>query len=84
MSKNYLTDGWTPQSWFFTRDHKRIALLYLVSVSFFFLFGGLAALAMRVALLSPHSSWLQPENYNKMFTLHGAAGHRALLFAGSG
>jgi cytochrome c oxidase subunit 1 len=30
--------GW--ESWLFTRDHKRIALLFLLTITFFFFLGG--------------------------------------------
>jgi len=71
--KNYLNNGYTLSSWLLTRDHKRIALLYLFSVTFFFLLGGLAALAVRLELITPHPDLLKSDTYNKMFTLHGVA-----------
>ncbi len=51
--KNYLNSEHGTLSWLFTLDHKRIALLYLASVSFFFLVGGLLAMAIRMQLLPP-------------------------------
>jgi cytochrome c oxidase subunit 1 len=33
-SENYLNTEKTLASWLFTHDHKRIALLYLVSITF--------------------------------------------------
>jgi cytochrome c oxidase subunit 1 len=71
MIKNYLNDEVTLQSWFLTKDHKRIALLYLLSITFFFFIGGAAATLMRLELVSPHGTMLSAETYNKMFTLHG-------------
>ena len=39
---HYLNDGYGISSWLLTRDHKRIALLYLAAVTFFFFIGGMA------------------------------------------
>lgn len=68
---NYLTDprGW--QSWLFTTDHKRIALLYMVTVTLFFFVGGAAATVIRLNLISPRGSLVTAEFYNKLFTAHG-------------
>ena len=40
---NYLNETQGLASWLLTKDHKRIAVLYLISVSVFFLLGGLFA-----------------------------------------
>jgi cytochrome c oxidase subunit I len=69
--KNYLTDGYGIWSWLLTTDHKRIALLYLVSVTVFFFIGGAAATLMRLELMTPAGDIVPPETYNKLFTLHG-------------
>jgi len=69
--KNYLTQDISLKSWLLTKDHKRIALLYLISITFFFAIGGFAALCMRLELLTPGPDLLKAANYNKMFTLHG-------------
>jgi cytochrome c oxidase subunit I len=69
--KNYLNADYGWRSWLFTRDHKRIALLYLVSITFFFLIGGTFAVLMRIHLVVPQGALVQPETYNKWFTLHG-------------
>ena len=42
-------------SWFTSVDHKRIALLYIATALFFFLFGGVEALLIRMQLFSPNS-----------------------------
>jgi cytochrome c oxidase subunit 1 len=68
---NYLNDGFTVKSWLLTTDHKRIAILYLLSITFFFFIGGLAALLMRLELLTPAGHLVQAETYNKLFTMHG-------------
>lgn len=69
---NYLNVSHTVSSWLFTKDHKRIAMLYLFSVSIFFAVGGLAAGIIRAELMFPRGSLLQSEGYNRMFTAHGA------------
>lgn len=68
---NYLTNGSTLRSWLLTKDHKRIALMYLISVSVFFFMGGLYAAAIRLELLTPSSDLLESGTYNKVFTQHG-------------
>jgi cytochrome c oxidase subunit I len=70
-SHNYLTNGHTLSSWLLTEDHKRIAMLYLISVSVFFLLGGAAAAAIRYELMSPAGTLLESDTYNKMFSAHG-------------
>ncbi|MBS1713136.1 MAG: cbb3-type cytochrome c oxidase subunit I [Armatimonadetes bacterium] len=54
-----------------TKDHKRIAVLYLISVTFMFLLGGLAAGLVRLELTSPHGQLFTSEQYNKLFSAHG-------------
>ncbi len=68
---NYLNVSYGLKSWLLTTDHKRIALLYLVSVTLFFVVGGAAAVMMRLHLLTPAGIMVQPETYNKLFTTHG-------------
>ena len=58
------------RGWLFTRDHKRIAILYTLSVTLFFLLGGAAAAMIRYDLIVP-SGELATEVYNKAFTFHG-------------
>ena len=72
MNENYLTAGGNGfGSWVLTRDHKRIAILYLVSISVFFMFGGAAASLMRAQLATPHGDLVTSDIYNRLFTLHG-------------
>ncbi|MEX0680223.1 MAG: cytochrome c oxidase subunit I [Balneolales bacterium] len=59
-------------SWLLTIDHKRIGLLYLFSIVFFFFVGGLLALMLRTELLTPAQNILDADTYNQIFTLHGA------------
>ncbi len=68
---NYLTNGTTLKSWLLTKDHKRIAIMYLITVSVFFLMGGLYAATIRLELLTPASDLLESGTYNKVFTQHG-------------
>ena len=68
---SYLGGQTTLGSWLFTKDHKRVAILYLLSITAFFLVGGTAALLMRLELLSPTPYLVTSETYNRLFTLHG-------------
>ncbi len=70
---NYLTFTRGIKSWMFTLDHKRIGVMYLVSVLASFFVGGLFALIVRTKLLTPGEvSWIDADQYNQAFTLHGA------------
>src|SRR5688500_6535894 len=68
---NYLNVDYGIKSWLLTRDHKRIALLYLLSVTFFFFLGVAYAVAIRVELMTPLGDLMQSQTYNKVFTHHG-------------
>lgn len=68
---NYLTNGFTAKSWLLTKDHKRIAILYLLTVSVFFALGGTYASLIRLELLTPASDLLESGTYNRVFTQHG-------------
>jgi cytochrome c oxidase subunit 1 len=59
------------KSWLLTVDHKRIAILYLISINFFFLLGGAAAGVVRAQLIVPQGALLSADAYNKAFTIHG-------------
>lgn len=69
--RNYLNAGYSVKSWLLTLDHKRIALLYLVSITLFFALGGLFAVLVRLDLVTPKGDLFQSETYNKLFTMHG-------------
>lgn len=58
-------------SWFTTVDHKKIAIMYIYFTLFFFLVGGLEALVIRLELFAPGRQLVTPENFNRMFTMHG-------------
>jgi cytochrome c oxidase subunit 1 len=68
---HYLNHGYGLASWLLTRDHKRIAILYLISISFFFALGGLMAVLIRLELTTPTGDLVQPDVYNRLFTMHG-------------
>src|SRR5690606_7835283 len=59
------------RSWLLTRDHKRIALMFLVGTTFSLALGGLFALLLRLELLTPERTMMSAGAYNRMFTLHG-------------
>jgi cytochrome c oxidase subunit 1 len=69
--EHYLNVNYGIKSWLFSTDHKRIALLYLASITFFFFVGGAAAVLMRLELITPPGDLVQSETYNKLFTMHG-------------
>jgi cytochrome c oxidase subunit I len=69
--KNYLTEGRTLKSWLLTTDHKRIGVLYLISILFYFLVAAIAAALMRMELITPAGDMVTSETYNKLFTIHG-------------
>src|SRR5690349_2807133 len=68
---NYLNADYGWKSWLFTTDHKRIALLYLFSITAFFFVGGTFAVGMRLNLLSPNGLLFDTDTYNKLFSMHG-------------
>ena len=69
--KSYITSQEGLRTWFLTRDHKRIALLYLISITFFFFLGGIFAVLLRLELLTPAGDLMSSDTYNKMFSMHG-------------
>src|SRR6202790_3086848 len=68
---DYLHQNYGIKSWLLTVDHKRIALLYLIAITFFFFLGGAFAVMIRLELLTPEADLFQSETYNKLFTMHG-------------
>jgi len=70
LPTSYVTSENTISSWLLTKDHKRIALLFFASITFFFFIGGIAATLIRMHLATPEGL-LQPDIYNRMFTMHG-------------
>src|ERR1700684_3646909 len=69
--RNFLTNENGLLSWLLTGDHKRIAILYLISITFFFFIGGALAGLIRLELLTPQSDLMASDTYNKVFTMHG-------------
>src|SRR5690348_1832618 len=59
------------KNWLVTTDHKRIAILYTITITIFFIMGGVAAAMMRINLVEPQGALLSAETYNKTFTFHG-------------
>ena len=53
MAVSYLRDGTSLRSWLLTTDHKRIAILYMISITLFFFIGGSAAALIRYNLIVP-------------------------------
>lgn len=69
--RTYVSADYTIRSWLLTTDHKRIAILYLITITLMFMVGGLAATLMRLELLTPNGTLVDSETYNKLFTMHG-------------
>ena len=69
--ETYINTDWSLRSWLLTIDHKRIAWLYLISISGFFVLGGFFALLIRLELLTPAGDLVSPDTYNRLFTQHG-------------
>jgi cytochrome c oxidase subunit 1 len=69
--KSYLNQEYGLWSWLLTGDHKRIAILYLISITFFFIIGGVLAGLIRLELLTPAADLMATDTYNKVFSMHG-------------
>jgi cytochrome c oxidase subunit 1 len=69
---NYITHSQGLMSWLTTLDHKRIGVMYLISILIAFLLGGIFAMLVRTELIAPGRTITGPETYNQWFTLHGA------------
>ena len=57
--------------WITSIDHKRIGILYGVTSFIFFLLGGFEALLVRTQLVVPRNTFVGPDTYNQLFTMHG-------------
>jgi cytochrome c oxidase subunit 1 len=68
---NYITRTKGVMSWLLTKDHKRIALLYLISITFMSMIGGVFAALVRLELLTPGGDLMSSDSYNRAFTMHG-------------
>jgi cytochrome c oxidase subunit 1 len=71
--ETYLNAGYGLKSWLLTKDHKRIGLLYLFTITLFFFIGGAMATMIRVELMTPQGGLVSSETYNRLFTMHGVA-----------
>src|SRR5919202_1410353 len=68
---DYLNVHYGVRSWLLTTDHKRIALLYLVSITLMFFVGGAFAVLIRLELATPKGDLVSSDVYNRLFTLQG-------------
>ncbi len=73
VANDYIHAGYGLRSWLLTVDHKRIAILYLISITIFFFVGGFFAVLLRLELMTPQGDIVSAETYNKLFTMHGIA-----------
>src|SRR5579885_2939211 len=71
--EHYLNSSHGLKSWLLTKDHKRIGILYLFTVTLFFFIGGAFATLIRIELITPQGDLVSSETYNKLFTMHGVA-----------
>lgn len=58
-------------SWFSSVDHKQIGLLYICTALLFLIIGGLEAVTMRLQLIVPNNTFVGPQLFNQLFTMHG-------------
>src|SRR6476620_3861165 len=68
---HYLNWRFGVRSWLLTVDHKRIAVLYLITITLMFFIGSFFGLMVRLELLTPRGDLFQADTYNKFFTMHG-------------
>ncbi|HEX2896698.1 MAG TPA: cbb3-type cytochrome c oxidase subunit I, partial [candidate division Zixibacteria bacterium] len=71
-AKHFLNESKGIKSWLLTLDHKRIGILYLISIMTAFMVGGIFALLIRFELIGPGKELFTADGYNMVFTLHGA------------
>jgi len=58
-------------SWLLSTDHKKIGLMYLYSITVFFFVAAILGLLMRIELIAPGKTIMEPQTYNGLFTIHG-------------
>lgn len=58
-------------AWLSTVDHKRIGILYMSTALVFFVVGGIEALYIRLQLAVPNNTFVAPDTFNMLFTMHG-------------
>ena len=71
VPKDYLHVRHTVKSWLLSTDHKRIGILYLISITGFFIIGSVAAGLVRLALVVTDGSIFTNDTYKKLFNIHG-------------
>lgn len=69
--EHYLNDGFSLKSWLTTTDHKRIAWLFFIALTFMFFIGGAAATVIRLELLTPAGDLVSDDTYTRLFSTHG-------------
>jgi cytochrome c oxidase subunit 1 len=69
--EHYLNVDYGIRSWLLTTDHKRIAILYMISITIMFFIGGFFATLIRLELMTPAGDLVTSDTYNKLFTMHG-------------
>ncbi len=68
---NYINHDWSVASWLWPKDHKRIGVMYLVTITFLFFLGSMPAILIRLELLTPKAHLVTHDIYNRLFTMHG-------------
>src|SRR5471032_1709747 len=58
-------------SWVTTVDHKRLGMMYIGYALVFLVIGGIEAAIMRIQLIAPHQTFVSPQTFNRLFTMHG-------------
>jgi len=58
--------------WLTSTDHKLIGMSYMITSLVMFFLAGIMGLLIRTQLASPHSSFLSFQQFNALFTMHGA------------
>jgi len=69
--EHYLNVDYGIRSWLLTTDHKRIGVLYMISITVMFFIGGIFATLIRLNLMTPAGDLVSADTYNKLFTMHG-------------
>src|SRR5205085_6323930 len=68
---HYLNVSRGMASWLLTKDHKRIAILYLLPITAMFFIGAYFMVVVRLHLMTPEGALLSADTYNRSFTAHG-------------
>ncbi len=65
--------GWTEvlHEWVVTVDHKKLGIMYITCGVVFLVIGGLEATAMRLQLFFAENDLMEPDTFNRLFTVHG-------------